>query len=169
MKNNSETESKKTNEIITDKMETKVDESEDIIDKIKTDMDSEIIDIDKTDINTTLKKDEKENLKDDEPEKSGECVEEVEKEISEEERAGAGLKTVGIISLILAVAGMVLIGLFVYKLALNPSYIKDNKYEELSFPYVSDNLEATENIVPLSTMTDPELDEYIASDSDANE
>ena len=94
------------------------------------------------------------------------------KDVIKEKKERTPFKALGIFSLIIAIAGIALIGVLAYFIILNPYYIKSGASDEpLIYPELatgSDASEKSELLVPnQATQTDVDLD--TATDTDALE
>ncbi len=81
---------------------------------------------------------------------------------NENEKASKGLKAAGIAFLTLAVLGLLLVGLCVYFMVINPYYDKNGEHYALNYPQISSASDAYEMSDMLELMTDTD-----ASPSDA--
>ncbi|MGN0436562.1 MAG: hypothetical protein ACI4D8_08040 [Wujia sp.] len=65
-------------------------------------------------------------------------------------KATVGLKIAGIMSIVMAVVGGILVFICVYHLVIKPSYVKENTIDDLCFPYIHTSSDAyTELVTPL--------------------
>lgn len=144
---------------VTDVLKSKSDESvddldldEEVTDVLKSgrnteeseeDLDSEITDVLKRENdNLDLDKDAKNALND---------IVEEKKNSDDDGRASGGLKFLGIISLLTAIAGLAIIGLGVYFLIVNPVFDKSNEDLDLNYPYIASSTDGTPATYDLAT------------------
>lgn len=70
-------------------------------------------------------------------------------------KAPKGLKMAGITFLSLAVIGLVLVGAFIYFMAISPYYDKNDKRFDLNYPQLASNADADKIREPLVMMATP--------------
>lgn len=92
----------------------------------------------------------------------------IDKEIKQKDLKGGNsaptaMKAVGILAMIVVLLGGILMGFAVYQLAINPSYVKENKAEDIVYPYLSTN---TDTYEPIEMLSAP-VPEATASDADS--
>lgn len=92
---------------------------------------------------------------------------------SYDEKATSGLKTMGIISLFMAVLGLLMIGLFTYFLVLAPNYDKSKELDgDIIYPAIAsyDDAELQTTMEPMiSTMSDATATDASPSDATATD
>lgn len=93
---------------------------------------------------------------------------EIDKEIKQKnlkgDRAPAAVRTIGIIAILLVLLGGTLMGFAIYQLAVKPSYVKENKAEDIVYPYLSTNTDVYE---PIEHLVAPSSDAS-ATDAEAD-
>ncbi len=88
------------------------------------------------------------------------------------DKATPGLKTMGIISLVMAVLGLAMVGLFTYFLVISPNYDKSGEISgEVNYPAIAsyNDGELQTTMEPLiSTMSDATATDASATDADSD-
>lgn len=158
-------------ELEDDKLEdNKTDDSfgTDVDDYDENDLDEEVTDVLKSNINTepeqpeedldsevtdVLKRDTHRTIED---EKKAAALKEVldnkiNTDDDDDDKASFGLKFLGVISLLLAIAGLAIIGLAVYFLRVKPVYDKSNEDLDLNYQYIATSTDGITTTYDIAT------------------